>query len=49
VFLFKIFTEYYKQEKAGSVSRCQPSPDIPAGSAGACQLDCPVGIKAWIT
>jgi len=29
MFLFEIFTEYYKQEKAGSVFRYQPFPDIP--------------------
>jgi hypothetical protein len=28
VFLSEIFTQYYKQEKAGSVIRYQPFPDI---------------------
>jgi hypothetical protein len=49
VFLFEIFTQYYKREKAGSAIRYQPFPDNASAGADAFQFDCPDGIKSSVT
>jgi hypothetical protein len=49
MFLFEIFTQYYKREKAGSAIRYQPFPDKAPARAGAIHFNCPDGIKASFT